>query len=321
MTGLFDTAMDRAVVPGYTKIGYWVRRRGWDPDDPRPAALSDKRALVTGANSGLGKAAALGLARLGATVHLVVRNEGRGRDALEDLRRELPDADLHLEVCDVSDLDAVRRFATELLERVDRVDVLVHNAGALPPERTESVDGHEVSVATHVLGPVLMTDLLRPVLADHDSRVVLVASGGMYSQRLPVDDPDYRRGSYRGTVAYARSKRIQVAMTPLMQQRWSAQGISVHSMHPGWADTPGVASSLPVFRALTRPLLRDAVLGADTIVWLAATDPAPPGGSLWQDRAQRPEHYRKSTRETEAERQRMWSWVVDEAGLEHTEDS
>jgi dehydrogenase/reductase SDR family protein 12 len=316
MTSLLDSALDRAVVPGYSKIGYWLRRRGWPEDDPRPGSLAGKRALVTGANSGLGKATALGLARLGATVHLVVRNEERGRAALAELAAELPEAKLHLERCDLSDLDDVRRFAADLLGRVHRVDVLVHNAGALPAERTESPDGHEVTVATHVLGPVLLTDLLRPVLAGHDARVVLVSSGGMYSQKLPVSDPDYRRGNYQGAVAYARSKRMQVALTPLLQQRWGGDGVSVHTMHPGWADTPGVASSLPLFRTLTRPVLRDAESGADTVVWLAATEPPPPGGRFWQDRAERPTHYRRATHETDQERAQLWQWVLDAAGLE-----
>ena len=316
MTKLLDTALDRTVVPGYSKVGYLLRRRGWREDDPRPGALVGKRALVTGANSGLGKAAALGLARLGATVHLVVRNRERGAAALDEIQRAVPDAELHLEQCDVSDLADVRRCATDLVERLDRVDVLVHNAGALPAERTESVDGYELTVATHVLGPVLMTELLRPVLAGHDARVILVASGGMYTQKLPVHDPHYLRGTYQGAVAYARSKRMQVALAPVLQQRWGPDRIAVHVMHPGWADTPGVASSLPLFRTVTRPLLRDAEAGADTIVWLAATDPAPAGGHFWQDRAERPTHYRKATRETTEERDRMWDWVRDAAGLD-----
>lgn len=311
-----DTVLDRAVVPGYSKIGYWLRRRSWPDDDPRPGALAGKRALVTGANSGLGKATALGLARLGATVHLVVRNEDRGRAALEELAAELPKAKLHLERCDLSDLDDVRRFAADLLERVHRVDVLVHNAGALPAERTVSADGHEVTVATHVLGPILLTELLRPVLAGHDARVVLVSSGGMYTQKLPAADPDYERGKYQGAVAYGRSKRMQVALTPLLQRRWAQDAIAVHAMHPGWADTPGVASSLPLFRTLTRPLLRDAESGADTVVWLAATDPAPPGARFWQDRAERPTHYRRATQETEQERAQLWQWVLEATGLE-----
>lgn len=317
--GPVDTALDRLVVPGYTKVGYWVRRLGWERDDPRPGSLAGKRALVTGANSGLGKATALGLARLGAEVHLVVRNEDKGRSALVDLRGELPGGLFHLEVCDVSDPDSVRRLCADLVERLDRVDVLVHNAGVMPPQRTESADGHELTMAVHVLGPVLMTELLRPVLAGHDARVVLVSSGGMYTQRLPVEDPEYTAGGYRGAVAYARSKRTQVAMGPLLQQRWAGDGITVHVMHPGWADTPGVADSLPLFRTVTGPLLRDAEVGADTIVWLAATAPAPPGGRFWQDRRARPEHYRKATEETEQERTRMWAWVRAAVGIDATD--
>ncbi len=313
-TGLLDTVLDRLVAPGYTKIGYRVRRHFW-ADDPAPDALAGRCALVTGANAGLGKATALELARLGATVHLLVRNEERGRAALAELQAELPEATLVLEVCDVSDLEDVRRFATEFLTRVDRVDVVVHNAGALPATRTESPDGHEVTVATHVLGPVLMTELLRPVLSGHAARVVLVASGGMYTQRLPVHDPDYTRGQYQGTVAYARSKRMQVALAPLLQERLVADGIAVHVMHPGWADTPGIAASLPAFRKLTRPFLRDSRLGADTVVWLAATEPPPEGGHFWHDRATRPTHYRRATQDTPEERTLVWSWVLDAVRL------
>lgn len=312
---LLDTALDRTVVPGYTRLGYWVRRTGWDGDDPRPGSMTGKRVLVTGASSGLGEAAAEGLARLGATVHLLVRDEVKGRRVLDEIAADVPGADVHLEVCDVSDLADVRRFADDLVERVDRLDVLVHNAGSMPPERTEAPGGHELTVALHVLGPVLMTELLLPVLRGHDARVVLVTSGGMYTQRLPVRDPDYERGEYRGTVAYARSKRMQVALAPLMQQRWSAAGLRVHVMHPGWADTPGVATSLPLFRKVTGPLLRDTEQGADTVVWLAATEPQPDGGRLWMDRAERPAHYRRSTRESAAEREQVWAWVLDAAGL------
>ncbi len=310
-----DVALDRTVVPGYTSIGFRIRRTGWPADDPRPDALVGKRCLVTGAGSGLGKATATAFARLGGTVHLLVRDEVKGRAALDEIAGTVPGADLHLETCDVSDPASVRRFAEDFTDRADRLDVLVHNAGVLPPARQESADGHEITLATHLLGPLLLTDRWRPLLAAAQGRVVLVSSGGMYAQKLPVDDPEFRRGSYSGTVAYARSKRIQVALTPLMQQRWADDGITVHAMHPGWADTPGVASSLPLFRTVTRPLLRDADQGADTVVWLAATEPGPEGGRFWHDRAARPVHVLPSTHDTAAERERVWRYCLAAAGL------
>jgi NAD(P)-dependent dehydrogenase (short-subunit alcohol dehydrogenase family) len=313
---LLDTVLDRTVVPGYTWVGYRVRRSRWPSDDPRPGALRGRRCLVTGAGSGLGKEAAAALAGLGASVHLLVRNEVTGRVARDEVADRVPGSDLHLEVCDVSDLGVVREFAADFVGRVPGLDVLVHNAGVLPPERQESADGHEITLATHVLGPLLLTELLQPVLAKTGGRVVLVSSGGMYTQRLPVDDPEYRRGRYSGTVAYARSKRTQVELTPLMQERWAHNGVSVHAMHPGWARTPGVATSLPAFHRLMMPLLRDAASGADTVVWLAATEPAPEGGRFWHDRAARPTHYLPLTRESDEERQRMWRYCLAAVGLD-----
>jgi dehydrogenase/reductase SDR family member 12 len=315
LTRAVDTVLDRAVVPGYSKIGYAVRRCSWDRDDPRPGALQGKVAVVTGASSGLGKATTRSLARLGATVHMVVRDTDKGSRAAEEVRAVVPGAELVVHRCDVSKLSSVRAFATALRGSVERVDVLVHNAGTMPPERTETTDGHEVAFATHVLGPVLLTELLRPVLAGVGARVVLVSSGGMYAQRLASEDPEFLDGDYAGATAYARTKRMQVALTPLMQERWASDGVAVHSMHPGWADTPGVVESLPRFHRIMGPLLRDDDSGADTIVWLAATEPAPGGGQFWHDRAPRPEHYLPFTRDRGREAERLWSYVLDALSL------
>ncbi len=317
--GTLDRVLDRTLLPGYSSIGYRLRRRTWDENDPAPGSLAGKRALVTGAGAGLGEATALGLARLGARVHLVVRNKARADGAVERMTARLQSEgltpDLTVDACDLSDLCDVRRYGAELLARGEPIDVLVHNAGVLPSERTESVDGHELCVATHVLGPILLTELSRPLLRARDARVIQVSSGGMYAQALPYDDPEFERGRYQGASAYARSKRMQVELAPTLQERWQSDAIAVHTMHPGWADTPGVASSLPLFRALTRPVLRDAEGGADTIVWLAATAQNPRGGRFWHDRSERPTHYRKATRPSSSEVDTVWLWVRDQLGL------
>ncbi len=318
MRPVLDTALDRTVVPGYTRIGYQIRRSGW-ANDPPPDALRGRTALVTGANRGLGKAIAAGLARLGATVLLTVRDRDSGEQARDEIAAE-SDADVRVEVCDMSDLGAVRAFAAELSTRVSRLDVLIHNAGLLPATRSETDDGHEITLATHVLGPVLLTELLVPILAkSSDPRVILMSSGGMYTQTLPADDPEYRTGRYRGAVAYARTKRMQVAFTPILARRWAGRHIRVYSMHPGWADTPGVASSLPGFRALTGPMLRTPEEGADTALWLAATQPAPPTGRFWHDRRPRPEHYLPWTRYSDRDRELLWRYCADAIGIDSDE--
>jgi NAD(P)-dependent dehydrogenase (short-subunit alcohol dehydrogenase family) len=310
-----DTLMDRTVAPGFTRIGPAVRSRlpGW-PEDPSPGALAGRTAAVTGATSGLGLATAEGFARLGAVVRLVVRDREKGAAVRAQLEASVPGAQVFVDRCDVSDLEDVRRFATDL--DVDRLDVLVHNAGSMPATRTESPQGHELTMALHVLGPVLMTDLLAPVLAGHDARTIFVTSGGMYGQALRADDPEYHRGEYSPTTAYARSKRAQVELLPLLARRWAGSRTGVHATHPGWADTPGVEESLPRFHRLTGPLLRDAASGADTTVWLAATAPQPRSGQLWHDRRARPTHLVKRTRTSEVERGRMWEWVRQQTGLD-----
>ena len=115
---LLDTVLDRAVVPGYTRVGYRLRQSGWADIDPAPDALRGRTALVTGANRGIGQAIAAGLTPLGATVLLTVRDKERGMRARDEISAALPDADVRVEVCDVSDLAAVRAFAADLAGRL-----------------------------------------------------------------------------------------------------------------------------------------------------------------------------------------------------------
>lgn len=311
-----DTVLDRTVLLGYARPGYRLRERSWHSDDPAPGSLSGRTALVTGANSGVGKAIAAGYAKLGARVLMVVRTPERGEEAAATIRRDLPEADLRVLRCDVSDLDSVHHFAAELATQADAVDVIVHNAGLLPEKRTESPQGHELTLATHVLGPLLMTDLLRPRLAAADEgRVILMSSGGMYTAELPADDPEYREGTYKGARAYARTKRMQVAFTPLLAARLADDAATVASMHPGWVDTPGVTTSLPGFNRIMGPLLRDADEGADTAVWLGATEPAPPSGLFWHDRRSRPTHVPPWRSDDPAALQQLWSWCCEAVGI------
>jgi NAD(P)-dependent dehydrogenase (short-subunit alcohol dehydrogenase family) len=309
---LVDAAMDRSLVLGYTTIGLAVRRRlpGW-PADPLPRSLGGRNVLVTGASSGLGIATVAGVAGLGATVHMLVRDEAKGGAVADRLRTSHPGASLRLWRCDVADLDDVRRFASEFVAEVPDLHAVVHNAGVMPPTRTESPQGLELSMAVHLVGPVVMTEALRPSLAG--GRVVLVSSGGMYGQALRADDPGYLTGDYAPATAYARSKRWQVEMAPLLGERWS--DLSVATMHPGWADTPGVQESLPTFRRITRPVLRDDAQGADTSVWLTAVEPAPESGLFWHDRVARPTYLLPSTRPSDADRAKAWAWLTSAASL------
>jgi NAD(P)-dependent dehydrogenase (short-subunit alcohol dehydrogenase family) len=141
----------------------------------------------------------------------------------------------------------------------------------------------------------------------------------MYSEPLAVDRLEMGADNYNGTTAYARAKRAQVTLAEMWARRLAGEGIMVHSMHPGWADTPGVARSLPMFRRVVGPLLRTPAEGADTLVWLAVDDGAPmqQTGCFWLDRRTRPLHRLSSTQrsDTPQERQRLWDWAMQRSGL------
>lgn len=285
-----DVALDRSLI-GYTKLGSALRRAWW-PADPPLQALAGKRVVVTGATSGIGEAMAVSFARLGATVHLLGRNPDKVRHSAGVVRGLVPGAVVIEEVCDVGDLDAVRAWTDDLASRIDSLTGLVHNAGAMPKTRAETPQGHETQLAVHVLGPHLMTERLLPLLraagGAGGASVVFVSSGGMYSAGLSADDLESTAGDYDGVRVYARTKRMQVVLADAWARRLADTDVRVESMHPGWAETPGVAEALPTFRSITAPLLRDTTDAADTAVWLVAVRPPSRPGHFWHDRAQRP---------------------------------
>ncbi|GAA1732007.1 SDR family NAD(P)-dependent oxidoreductase [Aeromicrobium alkaliterrae] len=321
VTRAIDTALDKVVPAGYSSIGPTLRRHWW-PADPPEHSLVGKHVVVTGASRGLGLAAATDLARLGAVVHLLGRDQARLDEAAAGLRLAVPNADVRPETCDVSDLDAVRAYATRTLEQVPELHALIHNAGVMPPARSESAQGTELTLATHVVGPLLLTELLRPALrAADDARVLIMSSGGMYSAPLDsalADDLQYREGTYRGIRAYARTKRLQVLLGEQLAARLADDGVAVHSMHPGWASTEGIAESMPGFARAIRPILRDAHSGADTLVWLtAAPEAATTSGLFWSDRRPRSTSYLPWTSEDPVLRRRVWDAIAALAGIEH----
>ncbi len=276
------------MVGGFGSPGIRLRRTafGW-ADLP---AMSGREVLLTGATSGLGRAAAEAMVGLGAQLTIVGRDRDRTQAAAQALTKGGgPEAHpVAVAIADMGDLAAVRRMLAEYRAGHDRLDVLVHNAGAMADSHTLTAEGFEATYASQVLGPHVLTcgllDLLR---AGEDPRVVTVSSGGMYAEKLDPTHMQMQAAGYDGVRAYARAKRAQVAMT----QQWAARfplPVGFHSMHPGWADTPGVQESLPTFRRVTGPLLRTPAEGADTIVWLSAVRPIPaPSGTFWLDRRPR----------------------------------
>ncbi|MBC8187474.1 MAG: SDR family NAD(P)-dependent oxidoreductase [Proteobacteria bacterium] len=212
--------VDPFIVSSFDRTGFRIHSLSFDADD-LDVDLSGRRCLVTGANSGIGYETALAMADLGADVVLLCRNEERGVEALERIREKTGSARVSLEIVDMSHMESVRAAADRLT--AGPIDILVHNAGVLPDERIQTRDGLELTFATHVVGPFLLTRLLGESLEkSRDGRVIWVSSGGMYTRRLNVEDPNWTNREYDGVLAYAETKRAQVILAelcPLCQRR------------------------------------------------------------------------------------------------------
>lgn len=316
-----DALIEAPVVTSFTRIGYEARSRlsGWGSLDRYD--LTGAVMVVTGATSGLGRATALQLVRGGADVVVVGRNETRNQAVVEELAEEARSDRIIQIPADMSHYDQVRELAGRLLADHDRLDVLIHNAGALNNKRRVAPDGTEETVAAQVVGPFLLTSLLLDRLADSSpSRVLTMSSGGMYSTGLTVRGLQMDPDTYRGTEQYARAKRAQVTLNEMWAERFGDRGIRFHAMHPGWADTPGVDDALPGFARVVGPLFRTPEQGADTMVWLAC-DAGPlqgENGRFWLDRRPRSTHKLPTTRDrdTPERRRELWEWVVATAGIE-----
>ena len=301
--GLFDRVLDRSILFSFSRGGYLRHQREFVATDLE-RSMKGKVCLITGANAGLGFALARGLAARQAEVHLLCRDAKRGAAAQEAIRREAGDAEVYLHQVDLSSLSSVASFAEGF---ASPVDVLAHNAGVLPRDRELTEDGLELTVATHLVGPFVMTHLLRPKLAG--ARVIFVSSGGMYAKRMDVDAMTTADGPYDGVAAYAMTKRGQVILAELWADQLSEIGAVVNAMHPGWAATKSVERSLPRFNTLMRRRLRTAEQGADTALWLAVADSvAAVRSRFFFDRKAVPTHYVPWTKESDAERQRLWDF-------------
>ena len=293
----------------FTRHGYRRGRKIWLP---MSADMTGKQVVLTGANAGLGFATAVSLLEAGATLTVVIRDATKAESMQQALKAETGRQADHVELADLSLLGEVSALSERLLARGKPVDVLINNAGALFNDFAETTEGIERSIALLLLSPWKLTESLLPLLQDHaqPARIINVVSGGMYTQKLRCDELIMTTDNYNGSVAYARAKRALTVLTELWADSWAGHNIAINSMHPGWADTPGVQTSLPGFRRITRRVLRSPAEGADTITWLArASEADQVSGKLFLDREPRTTHLRARTKEKPEERGRLLDWL------------
>ncbi|CAK4504907.1 unnamed protein product [Aphanomyces euteiches] len=263
----------------YGNRGFTHSQERWAKEEPRD--LSSHHYVVTGANSGIGKAVAEQLAEAGAHVHMVCRNAARAEAAKQSVIAKSPDASrIHLHIADLSKISEVNRIATELSSELDVLHGLVNNAGVLLDKQVITEDNIESCRAVALLGTYLLTAKLLPLLrkAEDVGRVVNMSSGGQFLVSLDLDDVRgvNQKGKYDGTMAYGQAKKCQVALSRQFARLFplATSNVAFNSVNPGWAITNGTEESLEGFTKWHRHMMRDAYQGADTATWLCTSKAA-----------------------------------------------
>lgn len=313
-----DAMLEVLIIPSFSRIGYAIRSRLFSWSQLSDYQLEDRTVIITGATSGIGLAAAEQLARCGATLLLIGRDEEKTRLVTNDIVARTGNSSISAFVADMSDFESVRHAAVVIRKNHDRLDVLIHNAGAIATQATYAPNGSEITVASQLIGPFLLTELLLDLLVRSESgRVITVSSGGIYTAPLSIEEMQVNRKTNvpsskapYGAAQYSRVKRAQVTMNELWAERVPDHSVVFHAMHPGWVDTPGLQVSLPRFRQVMSPILRSPRQGADTLAWLAADDGVPlrSSGRFWHDRRPRSTHRLRKTRRSETDDQRQQIW-------------
>ncbi|QQS30525.1 MAG: SDR family oxidoreductase [Sphingobacteriales bacterium] len=242
-----------------------------------PNSMQGKTVVITGANSGIGKAACMALAKQGAQIVMVCRNQEKGELARKDIIACSSNQQIDLFICDLASQQQIRRLAVELTTKFDRIDVLINNAGILMPDRQLSEDVIELTFATNHLAYFLLTRLLLKTLNNTPfSRIINMASGAHQIIRQVDFDNLQGEKSYNQWQAYGLSKLANILFTYELSRRQPQYGATVNCMHPGVVSTnfgqkKFNAGWIKLGFKILKPFIRTAEQGAETCVFLASS--------------------------------------------------
>lgn len=237
--------------------------------------MQGKICLVTGANSGVGKATALGLARMGATVVMACRNRAKGEEAQKEVQTRSGNNDVHLLLVDLSSQQSIREFARQFQQQFSQLHVLINNAGVFPLGRRETADGLENTFAVNYLAPFLLTNLLLDTLkASAPARIINVSSDAQNMGLIDVDDLQ-STNSFHFMKAYGQSKLALVLFTYELARRLEGTGVTVNVLHPGFVATNiGQSDVGPFLRIIAKLAFMFGISpekGAATSLYLASS--------------------------------------------------
>lgn len=280
--------------------------------------MNTKRVLITGANSGMGLASTIELAKRGYEVIMGCRNEERGQKALQEARDKSGSDQISLMKCDLGSLKHIREFAEQFNQKYDRLDVLLNNAGVVNLKRQETEDGFEMSIGVNHLGHFLLTHLLLDALkASPQGRIVVVSSGAYKIGKIHWDDP-YLHNGYTVIKSYAQSKIANIFFTRVMADKLKDTNITINCLHPG-----AVATNIGVDRdtgfgkrilagVAYLPFFQTPEQGAETAIFLVDDSSVAQSSGLYYYRKKI--HKLKPKALDDAEALRFWEWSKDQVG-------
>jgi NAD(P)-dependent dehydrogenase (short-subunit alcohol dehydrogenase family) len=281
--------------------------------------MKDKIVLITGASSGIGKATAMGLAKLGATIVMICRNEERGVASRDEIFSESGNPLVEVLLADLSSQAEIRNAVHEFQSRYPHLNVIINNAGVAPIKRLVTTEGIEMTFAVNYLAPFLLTNLLLDCLiAGAPSRVVNVAGDFHRKATIQFDDLMFER-NYNGIRANNQAKLALILFTYELARRTKAYGVTANCLHPGAVATdaplkdPNLSRFARIMYSLVKPFFLSAEKGAETSIYLASS-PAVEGitGQYFIKKTSvksSPESY------DEAESLKLWNVSLGLAGL------
>ncbi|KAF3361867.1 Dehydrogenase/reductase SDR family member 12 [Chlamydiales bacterium STE3] len=294
---MFDSILDRSIFFSFDQSGFLRHQKKFSHEK---LSLEGKFALVTGATSGIGLALAKRFSEYGATLLFPVRDLQKGESSFKDYLKT------QLVKLNVGYLEEVTAFTSTY--QGSSFNVIVHNAGSMPAKKM-LLSGFEEIFVSQVIGPYLITRAM--IEKNHlieGARIIFVSSGGMYLKRLDLKDINFERHPYNKYEAYSNAKRAQVMLSRLFEKHYPNR-FKFSTMHPGWVDTPGVLTSMPLFSRLLKHRLRTPDQGCDTIAWLAATNENYPSGCFWFDRKKSNTSLFPFRKNKEEEEQLLWDYL------------
>ena len=237
--------------------------------------MKGKTVLITGANSGIGKATAIALARFGAEIIIISRNAGNGAQTISEIKKLTGSELIHFFQCDLSSMDQIRRVSEEIHNRFNKLDVLINNAGVLERYRKITQDSFEYLFGVNYLSHFLLTQLLIDLIRNSNhGRIINLTSGAHRFGKIHFDDI-HLEGKHNGFKAYAQSKLANVIFTYALCSRLHEEGITANSVHPGFVGTKIVflrdSQSTPWPFKIYQRIAKKPIAGAKTVIYLASS--------------------------------------------------